>query len=627
MRPMRPACKPESTLAGERWRRYAYASVLHARPRRSPGIVRALSLGLALVVCAVSEPRAHAAPPPAAVQAFELPEAALDDPYGPRPPTAPRLSLDQITAYALQNPLIEAAEAEIEARQADLDRARFAWIPSIKSSVWLSPGANIRCDDVALAQVGPDGAPLLDPSTGNPQAFDFQYCRPGTDADLDIQTIQGYFAQLAEAGIFLKVQAEFVIPIYTFGRILAAKKLAKIAHVVAELEREQARVETLRRVHQAHATLLLARASLNILDEAWRFLQTERERIERTSAPAWDADPEEFTDDADPADLFELEIGELELASRVRDARSLEAGALSILWALCGDAAPVGFDIASDEVRLERLDGGLRPLAHYQALAQKHRPEARLAEAGVAAVQLQERLARSAFLPNIGLAVKATLGYGNRAEQVPALYYSRRLNYGAINFGLAMNWDLDFHTKTFGLRKARARTRRAQHQRDAAMLMMAVEIDKARRAVSDASERMAIVDAARSRSWSLVLEQRARQTVGGGDFSKLRDALKQWAEFEFRHLQAVSDHNVAVVKLSRVVGLSLSTTPDAPSVPTKEGPSGDDRPSVLPDGLPATGDDGLTTPPPAPSTGTSSAAQQVPPAPTGDTAATADTSE
>jgi outer membrane protein TolC len=199
----------------------------------------------------------------------------------------------------------------------------------------------------------------------------------------------------------------------------------------------------------------------------------------------------------------------------------------------------------------------LKTLTEYQRMAAVHRPEARLAEAGVEAMRQREKLARSSFLPSLGFAVKATYGFGNRAEQVPALYYSKRLNYGSISFGLVMNWDLDFHTSTFGLRKARALRKSAQLQRDAAVQLMASEIDRTRRAVEAALEQQSIIASARDRSWSLVLDQRAKQSVGSGDFNKLRSSLRQWAEYEFKRLQAVASHNTAVARLSRAVGVSL----------------------------------------------------------------------
>ena len=42
------------------------------------------------------------------------------------------------------------------------------------------------------------------------------------------------------------------------------------------------------------------------------------------------------------------------------------------------------------------------------------------------------------------------------------------------------------------------------------------------------------------------------------DFEDLRRALTKWAEFEFQHFEAIMEHNTAVAKLSRAVGVPLT---------------------------------------------------------------------
>ena len=63
--------------------------------------------------------------------AFSVPVADRLDPYGPRPPGVPALSRDQIIRYALQNPLVQAAEEKVEAMKSQARKAQFAWLPII----------------------------------------------------------------------------------------------------------------------------------------------------------------------------------------------------------------------------------------------------------------------------------------------------------------------------------------------------------------------------------------------------------------------------------------------------------------------------------------------------------------
>ncbi len=487
---------------------------------------------------------------------FELPPSARDDSYGPRPAGAPQLTREQIIRYALENPYVKAADEHIEAMEAQLRLAKFAWVPTISASAVLTPGAAISCDDVTLQ--------------GESGPFSFQFCRStgdpvdGTDI-VDIQTASGYFERIGKAGISLRMQADFVAPITTFGKIVTAQQLAKVAVELAELQKLATEHETLLRIYQAFSALQLARETIDILTEAWKIVQQEREKIEKDlglgpgGVEAFDADPADVNLDRDPDDLTRLEIGEIELADRMREARLIESQALAALWTIAGNAAPANFDVVDQELAPEPVHGGLAELDHYIGLAMKNRPEARMADAGVKARKLQEKLARTNFLPDLGAVVRLGYGYANRVDRdMRTLYYGNRLNYTTVYFGLALSWDLGFHNDVFRLQKARAERREAEYQREAARALLSLEVENAYREVVDAEQRMRFTEIAREKAWKLVVSEQASSSVGAGNFEQMRKALTQWAEFEFKHFEAIMRRNTAVAKLARSVGTPLT---------------------------------------------------------------------
>lgn len=488
---------------------------------------------------------------------FEMPAARRDDSYGPRPAGVPALSREQIVRYALDNPYVRAADEHIEAMQALLLTARFAWVPIVKTSAVLTPGAAIECDDITLQ--GEDGP------------FSFQYCRAagdpasGAGKPADLQTISGYFDRIAQAGIAFRLSADFVAPITTFGKIVNYKRLAKVGVEIAEYQKLAAQQETVLRIYQAHAALLLARESIGILQEAWKVLQQEREKIQvdlglgPDGEPSFDADLDDLNPDRDPDDLLRLELGEIELASRMREARLIESKALATLWAIAGNAAPQGFDVAEKQLEADTVEGGLADLDHYRSLALKNRPEAKLADGGVKARKVQEKIARTNFLPDLGAVVRLGYGYANAATpEMRTLYYTGRLNYSNVYFGLALSWDLDFHNDAFALKKARAERREAEYKREAAQRLLLLEVEEAYRAVLDAEQQLRFAELARDKSWKLVVSEQTSATIGAGDFDDLTKALKQWAEFEFQCFESVMKRNTALARLSRAVGAPLT---------------------------------------------------------------------
>lgn len=508
--------------------------------------------------------------------AFAVPVAERLDPYGPRPPGVPTLSREQIIRYALQNPLVLAAEEKIEGMKAQARKAQFAWLPIIDTVATLSPGANVECDDLTVdASYLASGAPV------SRDDFQFQWCRPAGNDDLDLTTVKGYFSQLARAGVRVSFDADAIFPLYTFGKIKHSKSLAKAGVALARLEKLQVQQESLRLVIQAHTGLLLARETQVILRDAKAVVDKARARIEAdlggsTAGDDWDADADVANPDRDPNDLIKVELAEIDVEQKMRAALRAEALALGALWDLAGAAAPLGFDVSEDGLHPFVVDGGLQPLTEYRDLAIRERPEAHMARAAVEARQAQEKLARAGFLPDLGLAVGVGFAVSNAVDtEMNRLYYQDRFNYSRITAALAMRWRWDFHNRAFDLQKARADLRAQEYTRDAAKLLLGQDVSRAYQDVLEADERMALSRRATDLSWQLVVSLEQRDMVGGGDAEKLLRALTGWYQKRFEAAQAIHDHNEAVARLSRATGTSLVAPADAAPPPKAPSEAGD----------------------------------------------------
>ena len=374
---------------------------------------------------------------------------------------------------------------------------------------------------------------------------------------VDIDTLGGYFQQLAHAGVTIRFSADTVVPIYTFGKIKSAKALANAGKALAVLNRERFRHETALRVYQAYATLLLARESVAILEEAWTVIQEARIGVEKDLGMGENPDDEENLD-RDPADLTRIELGELEVEERMLEARKIESLALAALWAIAGEAAPPGFDIDEKQLIPDQVLGGMRTIDYYRETAARERPEAKLASGAIEARKAMERLARASFLPDIGLLVTAGYAYSSTADPaMSALYYQDRFNYSGITAALGVLWDIDIHNNIFRLRKARAERRAAEHKREAALLLLGLEVDKAYRELTQAERAIELTAQASKKARQLVVDLQVKETVGGGNMRELQRALTTWAEWRFKHFQAIMQHNVALANLARAVGTPL----------------------------------------------------------------------
>ncbi|MBV1858734.1 MAG: TolC family protein [Nannocystaceae bacterium] len=474
------------------------------------------------------------------------------DSYGTRPSDASRLSLDQIVRYSLDNPAVKSAEEDVTAMRAQLRKAQFAWIPIIETSAVLSPGVNIRCDDVNL-------------DDGSTEGFDFQYCRTRDDNNFDVNTIDGYFSQLADAGVRFEFRADMLIPITTFGKIRNTRKLAEVGVALRELKKDQVEQETVLRVQQAYAALLLARDTISILREANGIVDTAQRRVEKDLGGGdedWDAEPDEGNELRDPDDLIKVKLASIELQQLMRQALNVESYALSALWALAGDAAPPGFDVRARKLLRMELPGGLQRPQDYKQMAAARRPEARMASAAVKARQFQEKVARSNFLPDLGIAVSTGVGRSNAVDRnMTQLYYQDPFNWTRFSAALAMRWRWDFHFKTFDLQTARANTRSAMHQEEAAALLLGLDVQQAYGDLIQAKHLVETYGEAVDLSWRLVVSGQQKDSVGGGNASDLLRNLEKWYKRRFDYEQAIYSYNDAVARLSRAVGTQIGREP------------------------------------------------------------------
>ncbi len=484
--------------------------------------------------------------------AFEVTANDRLDPYGTRPGNVSRLGLDQIVRYALDNPAVQAADEEIIAMRAQLRKAQFAWVPVIETQATLSPGVNIRCDDVELDDGG--------------EGFDFQYCRTRDDNAFDVNTVKGYFAQLADAGVRFEFRADMIIPITTFGKIRNTRKLAEVGVALKELKKNQVEQETVLRVQQAYAALLLARDTIGILREAKGIVDKAQSRVEKDLGGGdedWDADPGDGETLRDPDDLVKVKLASIELEQLMRQALKVEAYSLSALWALAGEAAPPGFDVEAQSLRKLQLEGGLQRPRDYKQMAIGRRPEARMASAAVKAREFQERLARANFLPDLGIAVSTGIGRSNAVDQdMSQLYYQDPFNWTRLYAGLAMRWRWDFHFRTFDLQAARATTRAAMHQEEAAALLLGLDVQQAYGDLLEAQYLVDTYDEAVDLSWRLVVSGQQKDTVGGGNATDLLRNLEKWYKRRFDYAKAIYGYNDAIARLSRAVGTQLGREPD-----------------------------------------------------------------
>ena len=332
-------------------------------------------------------------------------------------------------------------------------------------------------------------------------------------------------------GVFWRVGVEGVIPLWTFGKLTnlwnAAEAQIKVGESDVQKQKNLVRLD----VRKAFFGLQLARDATALLNEAAEKLDAAVERLEGDVKAG----------NADEIDLYKLRTFRFELEGRRSEAKRYEAIALSSLRFLTGEGQ--GFDIPPDPLRPAKRT--LSPVAQYLQAARINRPEVNMLRAGLVAREAQAALARSKFLPDIGLAVGASWSRAPLVADQLNPYIRDDANYLRYGAALAMRWQLDFLPDSARLAQANAAVEELRETERYALGGIGVEVETAYAQVADAQRReQAFGNAQRTaRQWVIAVQQGIE--VGTREDGDLVDAARQWALQRYNHLTATMDLNLA----------------------------------------------------------------------------------
>jgi outer membrane protein TolC len=337
-------------------------------------------------------------------------------------------------------------------------------------------------------------------------------------------------------GVFWRIGVEGTIPLWTFGKITNVWRAAEAQIKVGENDVVKQRNQIKLDVRRAYFGLQLARDANALLDDAAAKLDKAVDKL----------DGDVKAGNADEVDLYKLRTFRFELEGRRSESRRYEAIALSSLRFLTGEGT--SFDIPP--VPLRPAKRALGPVAQYLQAARINRPEVNMLRAGLLAREAQADLARSRFLPDIGISLGATWSRAPLVADQLNPYIRDDANYLRYGAALGMRWRLDLLPDAARLAQANAAVEELRETERYALGGIGVEVETAYAQVADAQRReQAYGNAERmARQWIIAVQQAI--DVGTRDEGDLVDAAKQFATQRYNHLSATMDLNLAWATLA-----------------------------------------------------------------------------
>lgn len=376
---------------------------------------------------------------------------------------------------------------------------------------------------------------------------------PSTDiTDIASGTNRG----LTNLGPFARVELSFIQPLYTFGRISAAKDAAR-AGVSAQTFLVQDKVNAVRQqTLQLVLAATLTRRLLGIVDE----VETALKEVDTKMARSLKANDGEVSTE----DRYRLQLFKSELLQRKADAikaQRLARAALATLLVLPEPDLQLKEDPFPDPGNVQAPD-----ILSVRAEAEQDRPDIRALDKAIEAKQAEVHATWAEQWPQFFLGGQFAYSRAPGRNETTNPYVADYFNALTIGASLGFKQNLSFFTLKAREEKVRAELNTLLRQRQAAAHGVDVQVEEAHAdLVAAIAKRNAARDAlASGKSW--FRSAGLNFALGVGDAKGVVDAYTGYAKSQLDDAQSTYALLVAQGRLNQVLGRGDAPAP-APCMP------------------------------------------------------------
>jgi outer membrane protein TolC len=443
------------------------------------------------------------------------------------PARATTYTLDQLLERAKGNwPGVAAAREALAGAQHQLSEANYLWAPTGEFTFGITGSPHVRCADATG---------YSDPNHEVRESNCIQ-----TNA-VTVTRATNFVDVLPIHGVALALSAKVTQPLYTFGKIEAARNAAKAGVKIAEDQVEAARAEVMLNVVRAYWGLKWSRAAEQTLNDGRGRVKGWVDKIEH--------DLERGKGSWTETDLLRLKLAfdQIELALlEVHRAVEIAQAAVRVL----SDDAEA--DIDPEEITTSEIIEKPRP--YYEAAARTHRPEARMLDSAVGAMHSFRKLRIAQFLPDVALVTSVGYSYAQDVDD-PKNAFMNHPNGASAGMYLGLRLPIDIAGNLARYRRAGADMRNIEARRREALGGIALEIDRAYADAVEARHRYEKTAHGEkiARGWYNAVDQNIQ--IGTAAAHEVVDAARAYFEMRLGHLRAIMDVNVTLAVLQRTAGV------------------------------------------------------------------------
>ncbi len=333
-----------------------------------------------------------------------------------------------------------------------------------------------------------------------------------------------------------------IVPVYTFGKITAAKEAATAGVRVSEWDLEKSRQQTRMDVRRAYYGVMLSRDAKYLAAEIEGELDKAIKRIKEKIA----SDDKTVSE----VDTLRLEVLKDEVIARAGEATRGEAVAISSLRFLTGVES--NFDVPDEPIKPPATP--LAPVVRYLTAARIFRPEVNMARAGVAARKAQVDLARAKILPDLGVLLGTDYTRSPSATTQTTAWAFDPFNHFYYTAGVGARWSLDLMPAWARMAEAKAQLEETRSLERLALGGVAVEVETAYAAVVEAKGREESWSRAEHKAKQWIATVDAQVDLGTADEKALTEPLRAYINARTQHLVAIMDYDLTQSQLALASG-------------------------------------------------------------------------
>ncbi|MGE0825607.1 MAG: TolC family protein [Candidatus Binatia bacterium] len=347
-------------------------------------------------------------------------------------------------------------------------------------------------------------------------------------------------------GPFTRLEGQIVYPLFTWGKITNGIKAAAKGVEQEHANVEQKQAEAIREVKEFYYTLLYTKQIEDLLGEVrdgfGKAVTAADERLQKG--------------EVSQIDVLNLKIGYAGVAKEVGKLENgIELTRAALLRVM---GLPLDTRFEPTDTRLTPQSAHLKELEYYVQRLFTNRPEWKRLRIGIQAKEAELEMATSDYFPSFFLAIPIRYGYApGRSRQTNPFAYDD-FNFGSAGPIVGLHWNFNIGETRAKVAKSRAELMKLHAQEKTAITGFPLEVKEAYLNVKEAESRIKITDDGRKAGRALVALSAANFELGIGEPQDIFLGLGNYTRAANDYYEAVKDYNVALAKLSFIVGEEVS---------------------------------------------------------------------